>query len=98
MLISYSAEPVKIALTLIEDIRHRLDDSEKGLTELLLNPVHRIWQMSRMAYADCWNGIGLLLMKLTDCYMSCSRYYKFIFLLWESFEYGRCRTAYSVRY
>ena len=39
MHIDYSAEPVKIALTLIEDIRHRLNDSEKGLTELLLNPV-----------------------------------------------------------
>lgn len=39
MHIDYSAEPVKIALTLIEDIRHRLDDSEKGLAELLLNPV-----------------------------------------------------------
>ena len=39
MHIDYSAEPVKIALTLIEDIRHRLDDSEKGLTELLLNSV-----------------------------------------------------------
>lgn len=39
MRIDYSAEPAKTALTLIEDIRHRLDDSEKGLTELLLNPV-----------------------------------------------------------
>lgn len=39
MHIDYSAEPFKIALTLIEDIRHRLDDSEKGLAELLLNPV-----------------------------------------------------------
>lgn len=39
MHIDYSAEPVKIALTLIEDIRHRLDDSEKGLAELFLNPV-----------------------------------------------------------
>ena len=39
MHIDYSTEPAKIALTLIEDIRHRLDDSEKGLAELLLNPV-----------------------------------------------------------
>lgn len=39
MHIDYSAEPGKIALALIEDIRHRLDDSEKGLTELLLNPI-----------------------------------------------------------
>ena len=39
MHIDYSAEPAKIALTLIEDIRHRLDDSEKGLAKLLLNPV-----------------------------------------------------------
>lgn len=39
MHIDYSAETVKIALALIEDIRYRLDDSEKVLTELLLNPV-----------------------------------------------------------
>lgn len=38
MHIDYSAEPAKIALTLIENIRH-LDNSEKGLAELLLNPV-----------------------------------------------------------
>lgn len=39
MHIDYSTEPAKIALTFVEDIRHRLDDSEKGLAELLLNPV-----------------------------------------------------------
>lgn len=38
MHIDYSVESVKITLARIEDIRHRLDASGKGLAELLLNP------------------------------------------------------------